>query len=238
MKKIGVIGTGKTGSAVAEALGAQAILFNRSNPPAADALRGLDGAIVFVTPDAAEGVMQVLLDAGVPVAWGTTGFALPESLDRRVRELETSWVTASNFSMGMILMKSLIEKAGELSHLLGDPEFVIRETHHVQKKDRPSGTALHWGAWLGHPVAIHSERIGDVIGSHSLTIRTGMESITLTHEANDRALFAMGAIRALKWLLEYPNLRGVYDVHELAGYVHGQGKRDMGRGSVTRAGET
>lgn len=220
MRKIGVIGTGKTGSAVAELLGAQSVLFNRSHLPDASSLKELHGAIVFVTPDSAENIMHLLLEAKIAVAWGTTGFSLPDSLDRMVREAGTAWVVASNFSIGMILMKSLIEQTGRHSKLFDHPEFLISETHHTQKKDSPSGTALSWERWLGQPAIIRSERRGDVVGTHTLTLKTEYETITLQHEAKNRSLFASGAIRALHWLLEYPSLRGVYTLEELVHYAH------------------
>lgn len=226
MKKIGVIGTGKTGSAVAELLGArpnvQTVLFNRSHPPDVSSLKQLHGAIVFVTPESAERVMLPLLEAKIAVAWGTTGYSLPESLDHEVREAGTAWVVASNFSLGMILMKALIEQTGRHSRLFDHPEYQIKETHHIHKKDSPSGTALSWERWLGQPVTILSERTGDVIGTHTLTLKTDYETITLQHEAKNRSLFAAGAIRALDWLLEYPTLRGVFTLQELVHYAHEQ----------------
>ena len=87
-------------------------------------------------------------------------------------------------------------------------------------RDGPSGTALSWERWLGQPAIIRSERRGDVVGTHTLTLKTEYETITLQHEAKNRSLFASGAIRALHWLLEYPSLRGVYTLEELVHYAH------------------
>lgn len=220
MKKIGVIGTGKTGSQVINLLGNRAVPFNRQNPVTKDNLHLLDGVIVFVSPDGASEVLQHVLDAGLPVVWGTTGFELPKNLHDSVAESGTAWVVASNFSIGMVLIEKIIHEIGEFSKLLEDPVFEIHETHHTEKKDKPSGTALSWRKWLNQPVSIQSERRGDVAGIHELVVESRGEILTLRHEAKDRTLFAAGAVRAMELLLENKELRGVCSLSALLNHVN------------------
>ncbi|PWN06235.1 dihydrodipicolinate reductase C-terminal domain-containing protein [Rhodohalobacter mucosus] len=209
--KISVIGTGKTGSSVAELLGGDAVCFNRSNPPDAEKVSNTDAAIVFVPPDAAAEISDVLLEAAIPSVWGTTGYAWPENLPDRVKDANSRWIIGSNFSMGMNLIRKALRMLGSGSSLLDDAEFHIHEVHHKEKKDAPSGTALSWQEWLGQDAHISSDRQGDVKGIHSLHIKTKYESITLKHEAHSRKLFAEGAVWAAKYLLRHPHIDpGVY----------------------------
>lgn len=209
--KVAVIGTGKTGSAVARELGDSAVCFNRSNQPTAEKLRKTDAAIIFVPGSAAEELLDPLLSAGIPAIWGTTGYAWPEDLPRRVKQAGARWVIGSNFSMAMNLIRKALMMFGQGSTMLEDPEFHIHEVHHTGKKDAPSGTAISWQEWLGRDAYISSDRQGDVKGVHHLHIKTESESIWLKHEAHDRALFANGAIWTTNYLLQHPEINpGVY----------------------------
>lgn len=204
--KVSVIGTGKTGSAVAELLGEDAVLFNSSNKPNADKLSETDIAIVFVNADAAESVSKELLEAGIPAVWGTTGYKWPGDLPERVKEANARWVIGSNFSLGMNLVRKAITLFGKGASLLKDAKFHIHEVHHVHKKDAPSGTALSWQQWLDRDATISSDRQGDVKGIHTLEIKTENETITLTHEAETRRLFAEGAVWTANYLLKHPHI--------------------------------
>lgn len=209
--KVSVIGTGKTGSAVVEVLGESAVPFNSENPPNVEKLKQTEVAIVFVPGNSAEEVVELLLKAEIPAVWGTTGYDWPNDLNERVKKAGVPWIIGSNFSLGMNLVRKSLELFGAGSSLLDDPEFHIHETHHVHKKDAPSGTALSWKEWLGKETTISSRREGDVKGIHELHIKTGNESIFLKHEAHSRKLFAEGAVWAAKYLLIKPSVTpGVY----------------------------
>lgn len=214
--KISLIGTGKTGGAIAEVLGDKAVMFNSSNKPTAEEVAKTDAAIIFVPGDAAPGVIEVMIDAGVPAIWGTTGYSWPVNLPERVKAIQSKWVIGSNFSLGMNLIRKALYIFGEGSDMLDSPKFHIHETHHTGKKDAPSGTALSWEKWLDRDAQISSSRIGDVKGVHELHIKTANESIYLKHEAHDRKLFAEGAIWAAKKLLNDTEINpGVYLFSEL-----------------------
>ncbi len=200
--KISVIGTGKTGGAIVEYLGDKAVPFNRENPPTVDALAKTDVAIIFVPGDAADDIIDTVLEAKIPAVWGTTGYKWPKDLPDRVKSAGAKWVIGSNFSLGMNLVRKSLEMFGKGSSLLDSPEYHIHETHHVHKKDAPSGTAISWQDWLDREAAISSSREGDVKGVHQLHIKTKNESIYLKHEAHDRKLFAEGAVWTAEYLLD------------------------------------
>ncbi|WP_340104815.1 dihydrodipicolinate reductase C-terminal domain-containing protein [Rhodohalobacter sp. 8-1] len=214
--KISVIGTGKTGGSIAELLGEQAVSFNSSNKPTASKVAKTDAAIIFVPGEAAPEIIEIMIDAEVPAVWGTTGYGWSEDLPERVKAIQSKWVIGSNFSLGMNLVRKALNVLGEGSDMLDSPKFHIHETHHTDKKDAPSGTALSWEKWLNKEARISSSRIGDVKGIHELHIKTVNESIYLKHEAHDRKLFAEGAIWAAKKLLNDTEIiPGVYPFSEL-----------------------
>lgn len=200
--KISVIGTGKTGGKVVELLGDElAEAFDEGNPPTVEKLKQSDAVIIFVPGDAVPDIIDDVIESGIPAAWGSTGYEWPEDLEERVKAQKAKWVLASNFSLGMNVIRKSIEAISAGSAILKDPEFHIHEVHHIHKKDAPSGTALSWKEWLNKEAEVTSSREGDVKGIHELTLKTGTEEITLKHKALDRALFAEGAIWAARQLV-------------------------------------
>lgn len=200
--KIALIGDGKTGGHVKELLDDKdLIVFNVDNKPTVEKLKKADVAIIFVPGSAAGELIEPLLESKIPAAWGTTGYQWPEDLPEKVKVSGTRWVIASNFSLGMNIIRKCLQAIGKGSELLQDPEFHIHEIHHTHKQDAPSGTALKWEEWLGvDDVQISWNRQGDVKGVHSLHVQTDFESLYLKHEAHDRAVFAHGAIWAARFL--------------------------------------
>jgi len=215
--KISVIGTGKTGSKVVEMLGDNlAYAFDESNPPTLQKLKESDAVIIFVPGDAVSEIFDIVLESGVPAAWGSTGFNWPNDLDDQLKKVETKWVLATNFSLGMNIIRNAIKTISEGSQILKDPMFKIHEVHHIHKKDAPSGTALSWKQWLGKEAEVTSAREGDINGIHELTVTTATEEITLKHDALDRSLFAEGAIWASEQLINKQNLtNGLYTFGQL-----------------------
>ncbi|HBX67565.1 MAG TPA: hypothetical protein DEG32_15930 [Balneolaceae bacterium] len=200
--KIAVIGAGKTGGKVVELLGDElSEVFDGDNKLTVEKLKESDAAIIFVPGDAVSDIIGTVIESGIPAAWGSTGHKWPEDLEEKVKAKNTRWVLASNFSLGMNVIRKSIEAISAGSAILKDPEFHIHEVHHIHKKDAPSGTALSWKEWLDKVAEVTSAREGDVKGIHELTLKTGTEEITLRHKALDRALFAEGAIWAAKQLV-------------------------------------
>lgn len=203
MKKFAVIGTGKTGSKVVELLDDEQVVgpFNSTRQPTAKALVKADAGILFVPGAAVEKLIDPLLESGIPAAWGTTGYDWPEGLNDRLKSKGIKWLKASNFSLGMNIVRRCLNVIGQSSSVLSDPSFHIHEIHHVHKQDAPSGTALSWKDWLGREAEITSERKGDIKGIHQLDVHTDTESIQLEHKAHDRKIFAEGAVWAAEQLI-------------------------------------
>lgn len=193
--KIALLGDGKTGSKVLD-LHSNTEVFNLDNPPSKEKIQNCNVVISFLPGDAFVEYIPMLIESRVPVATGSTGFTWSEEIKSTLKENQLKWVCAHNFSLGMNLVKSMIETLGKAEMLFEDAEFNIHDIHHVHKVDSPSGTALSWKDWLGKEVKITAERVGDVIGYHHIEMDTPVEKIKITHEAKDRAIFARGALWA------------------------------------------
>ncbi|MBO6523901.1 MAG: hypothetical protein JJ971_08755 [Balneolaceae bacterium] len=215
--KISVIGTGKTGSKVVELLGDRSLYaFDESTLPTIEKLKESDAVIIFVPGEAVSDILDLVLKSRIPAAWGSTGFEWPQDLDDLVKAAKTKWVLATNFSLGMNIIRHSIKKISEGSKILENPNFEIQEIHHIHKKDAPSGTALSWKEWLDKDVEITSIREGDVNGVHELRLSTSREEIALKHEALDRSIFAEGAIWTAEQLVNNLTLSdGVHTFGEL-----------------------
>lgn len=212
--KFAVIGTGKTGGKVIEVLNNDQVVgpFDSTHKPTAEKLKEADAAILFVPAEAAGELIKPLIEAKIPAAWGTTGYAWPSDLEERLKERKMKWLRASNFSLGMNIIRRCLSIIGQSSYVLDNPQFHIHEIHHKHKQDAPSGTAISWEKWLGKKSEITSERKGDIKGIHELEVKTKTESIWLKHEAHDRKIFAQGAIWAVKQLVQENIEPGFHDL--------------------------
>lgn len=160
-----------------------------------------DVAIEFSQPTAAANNCRQLLEAEIPVVSGTTGWC-PEDLDQLAREKGTPFLHAANFSIGVAVLKQAASIAASLLQPFPDFEAAMIERHHSRKKDAPSGTAkmLSEAASIDS-MSVHSLRQGGAAGEHSLIFEGACETLTLTHTAHSRNIFAIGALRAAEWLV-------------------------------------
>src|SRR5690606_247003 len=157
------------------------------------------------------GFIPMLVESEKPVVTGSTGFNWPTDL-----KFKAPWIHATNFSLGMNIAKQMIKIAGLATKLFSQTEFSIHEVHHTKKLDAPSGTALSWREWLNHDCDITSERTGDVIGIHELTVSMPNEEIFMRHNAKDRGIFAAGALWASRYVLSKKDLQpGLYQFSDL-----------------------
>lgn len=193
--KIALLGAGKTGKKVLD-LHQMTTVFNTTNPPTKEQIKEYDVVISFLPGEAFVEYIPMLIESRVPVVTGSTGFSWNEQITNTLKENNLKWINSHNFSLGMNLVKSMIETMSKAEILFNDAEFNIHDRHHIHKVDSPSGTALSWKDWLGHEVNITAERVGDVIGYHHIEMHTPVESIKIVHEAKDRAIFARGALWA------------------------------------------
>jgi 4-hydroxy-tetrahydrodipicolinate reductase len=194
-----------------------------------------DVIIDFTTPEATSKHIWLAAKHHKPLVIGTTGLTDAQEQEISDASKETAIVYSANMSIGINLIKSLIQTA--CSILAEDYDIEISEIHHKHKVDSPSGTALELGksAALGRGVdfdthAVYSrdgitgerergnigfsvQRGGDIVGTHTLSLFGEGEHIALSHTATDRSLFAKGAIRAAIWLKDQPY--GLYSMNDV-----------------------
>lgn len=216
--KFAVLGTGRTGGKVLEVLGNdQATSFNETNPPTVHSLAGHDAVIVFLPGPVFLQYIDVLVASGLPIANGSTGFVWPSDIDSRLKKSDVTWITASNFSLGMNLVYGMIKVLSKAPKLFDEYTYKLHEVHHIHKKDQPSGTALSWAKWIGQNVDITSARDGDNPGNHRLSLVTPYEDISIEHQAKDRRIFAEGAVWTARKLAVggiEPGLHHLQDIME------------------------
>ena len=123
---------------------------------------------------------------------------------------------APNTSQGVAILKNIIQKSSSL--FSEGNRFQIRDTHHEEKKDSPSGTALELKKEILNQVpdakiSIESLREGSNPGEHTITIGLENELIEITHKAENRSIFAQGAISGARWLIGKPS--GLYSMADI-----------------------
>lgn len=215
--KFSVIGTGKTGHHLLSLLSPEEIVgpFNKKTPPTLAALQEADAHIVFTTGPVMEKLIPLLLQSKRPVISGATGVNWPPKLNQTLIDLGLPWICSYNFSISMNLMLAMAKMVSKNLHLFSCPTLSIEETHHKDKKDTPSGTALKLNQCFQEEVPIASHRVGDEMGKHLLHLATPHEEMALSHDAKDRRIFAEGAVWAAKELIWEPHLKGLIWFEEL-----------------------
>ena len=182
------------------------------------ALSGADVAIDFTAPESAAVFLEACAAAGTPAITGTTG--LTHQQITRAREISGSIpvLISPNMSLGVNLLFRVTE---DIAKALPGFDIEITEIHHNRKKDAPSGTAVKLaeaalkarsGANVIHgrqgmigerpagEIGMHSLRGGDVTGEHTVVFAGEGERVELTHRAHSRRTFAMGALRAIRFI--------------------------------------
>ena len=180
-------------------------------------MKNCDVAIDFSHADTIDEICRAALQHGKSLVIGTTGHSQQQRKTIEETAHSVAIVLASNFSVGVNVLFWLTQKAAELLGPDFNPEIV--ETHHKMKKDAPSGTAKTLAAILKaarnseSEIVIQSIREGDVVGEHTIIFRGPGERLELTHRAANRGIFALGALRAAKWIVDQrPGLYSMQDV--------------------------
>lgn len=230
MARIGIIGSaGRMGTALIEAIAAADEVHAGGvdqNGDLAALAANCDVLVDFSSPAALEANLDAAMAAGVPILVGTTGLEerhlwLCDAAAEKIAVLQTG-----NTSLGVTLLAHLVREAA--SRLGEDWDIEIAETHHWMKVDAPSGTALLLGeaaaqgrgiALEGHSVrgrdgitgarargdiGFASLRGGSVAGDHTVQFLGTSERLSLSHMAENRSIFANGAVRAAQWLVGRP----------------------------------
>jgi 4-hydroxy-tetrahydrodipicolinate reductase len=209
--KIALIGAGKTGQEIIPLLSKENIIgpFNQTHPFKPELAKEADAGIVFIPGEAFKKLYPLLLNFKRPLVIGSTGMSFDENEKKQIQEASCTWIWGTNFSLGVYLMRRLMMTVNESVSLLGNPKAELLDLHHTQKKDAPSGTAKSIQSWAKFPLNITSKREGDVVGLHELKLHWNQETITLTHEAHHRKIFAEGALRVAELCLKNPPAKGL-----------------------------
>lgn len=201
------------------------------------ALQGADVLVDFTRPEASMEYLEACRRGGTPMVIGTTGFSMEQKLAIQDAARDIPIVFAPNMSVGVNLLIKLVQAAASVLSQGYDVEII--EAHHRHKVDAPSGTALRLGeaaaAALGrdftrcavygrqgmtgerdpNTIGFATVRGGDVVGDHTVLFAGIGERVELTHKASSRATFALGALRAAKWLGDKKS--GLYDMQDVLG---------------------
>jgi 4-hydroxy-tetrahydrodipicolinate reductase len=223
MMRVAIAGAGRMGRAIAAVLESQedlelAGLWGRGDD--LDALAGdADVVIDFSLPDGTMQVLETVIAHGKPLVCGVSGLS-DEQLARVDAASESiPLVYDRNMSLGIaVLARSVRDAAASLGM---DFDVEIAEVHHVHKKDAPSGTALKLGEIVAAArgeegtgtVRFSSERRGEVPGDHEVTMSSPTECLTFAHSVTTRGVFADGAVRAARWVVDQPP--GRYDMGDV-----------------------
>jgi 4-hydroxy-tetrahydrodipicolinate reductase len=181
------------------------------------AIETCDVAIDFSTAAATPEVCRACTKYGKPLVLGSTGHNEAERASVAAAAKKIPIVFAANFSTGVNALFALTRRAAEL---LGDDfDLDVIEMHHRAKKDAPSGTArrlleILWEArGTEEEITAKSIRAGDIVGDHTVIFSGPGERLELVHRAASRETFAVGALRAARWVIDRPP--GLYRMEDV-----------------------
>lgn len=236
--KIALIGYGKMGHAI-ETIALQRkhsiilkISIDNTEENTIENISKADVAIEFTGPDSAFDNINKCFEAGVPVVSGSTGWT--ERYEEAVWNCKAqngALLYASNFSIGVNIFFEVNKKLAQLMASQKDYNVTIEETHHTQKKDAPSGTAITLAEqilavspfkkqWVNREsnkasdLQITSKRIDPAAGTHRVLYHSDTDDIEIVHTAHNRSGFALGAVLAAEFLY---GQRGIFTMSDVLG---------------------
>lgn len=195
-------------------------------------LQKCDVAIEFTGPHSAKENILKCLDAGIPIVSGSTGWLDSWSVvEEACTKNNGSFLYASNFSVGVNIFFEVNKKLAQLMKQQGDYDISIEETHHTQKKDAPSGTAITLAEqiikevprktkWVNAAsensaeLIITSKREDPAPGTHNVKYSSDVDDIEIIHTAHNRRGFALGAVLAAEYIY---NKKGIFTMKEVLG---------------------
>lgn len=192
-----------------------------------------DVIVDFSNPSLLDDILSFAAKNKIPCVLATTGYSKEQIEQIKVTAKQIPVFFTANMSLGVNLLASLVKKASEV---LGDDfDVEIIEKHHNQKLDAPSGTALMLANAINsvnndkynyeydrhskrekrpkNEIGIHSVRGGTIVGEHDVVFAGKDEVITISHSAFSKEVFAMGALRAVKFIASKP--AGLYDMNDV-----------------------
>jgi 4-hydroxy-tetrahydrodipicolinate reductase len=237
--KVALIGYGKMGKAIEEialSRGHEVVLrvsIDNLEDNTIDRIREADVAIEFTGPDSAYDNIVRCLDADRPVVSGSTGWLKRlEEVKRYCLKKEGAFLYASNFSVGVNIFFEVNKRLADL--MAPHPDYAVRitETHHTEKRDAPSGTAITLAeqvmekiqrkkGWVNHisdnldELEIISRRIDPAPGTHTVEYSSEIDAIAITHTAHNRRGFATGAVLAAEFIA---GKKGIWQMSDVLGF--------------------
>ncbi|MBL7730066.1 MAG: 4-hydroxy-tetrahydrodipicolinate reductase [Chitinophagaceae bacterium] len=236
--RIALIGYGKMGKAIEEIAlrRGHEIVLTIDQPNLHDftkeTLAKADAAIEFTSPHSAPANVRQCLQWGIPLVCGSTGWT--DQLDE-IKQLCTTTngalIYSSNFSVGVNIFFEVNKKLAALMAPHSEYEVILEETHHTQKKDAPSGTAISLAEqvlermprkkqWVNElsdnpdDLEIISQRIDLAPGTHSVKYSCAIDTIEIIHTAHNRTGFATGAVLAAEFIKDK---KGFFTMKEVLG---------------------
>ncbi len=237
--KVALVGYGKMGKEIEKILLGRGdtvsliIDINNQGDLTPEKLRDVDVAIEFSAPDSAYGNIIKCIEAGVPVVCGTTAWLDKyDNVKRLCEEKGGAFFYSSNYSVGMNIFFKINKELARLMNRFGEYDVTVEETHHTQKKDAPSGTAITIAEgilenldrktkWVGNTTTEPDElevvaiRRSVVPGTHTVTYEGAEDYITITHNAKSRRVFAEGAVFAAAFIV---GRKGVFSMDDLLAF--------------------
>jgi len=239
--RIAIVGYGKMGKTI-ESLaldkGHSIVMRTDSKSPLntqLDVLPEVDAAIEFTSPEIASRNLSLLAEHRIPTVCGSTGWLDDyEKICALYNKNKSAFLYASNFSIGVNLFFQLNKALAKLMADHSNYRASITESHHLEKKDAPSGTAVslaeqlmdhHHGYdnWVltdkdtgeNESLPVKALREADVKGIHEVEYVSSIDKIQIRHEAFSREGFASGALMAAEWLV---GKQGIYSMDDLLGF--------------------
>jgi len=231
--KIALLGYGKMGQIIEQTAlkrGHEIVLKIDKDSPTYDISKA-EVAIDFSVPNAAAENISNCLNNGVPIVSGTTGWLDKfEDIKTLCKKKKGAFIYSSNYSLGVNIFFELNQ---QLAKIIGDLEQYkvgIEEIHHLQKLDKPSGTAItlaegiikkteitSWeldGTTKENSIPITAIRSPKVPGTHIVTYKSLIDDIEIKHTAHNREGFALGAVVAAEWII---GKKGIFDMKDVLG---------------------
>ena len=236
MIKVAILGYGKMGKEIEkvvlrEGMNIVACIDNEEDwENQREAFLSSDVAIEFSTPGTVVKNLTRCFEANIPVVCGTTGWPnVEKDILKQCQATSNALIYGSNFSIGANMFFKINDLMAQLMNQQPQYDVTIEETHHIHKKDAPSGTAIaianiiinqldrkkEWALEDDSDAAdinIIAHRFGEEAGPHAVKYKSDDDCIILCHKAFNRAIFAQGAVRAARWLVKN---RGIYPFYDI-----------------------